>query len=88
LFFHSLSPIWKLLPTRQHYPVARSRSDVHCGQRIAPIGISIKQNGHSLVVGSDAGSSSALWILFTLRMRRKTANATIKKVMIVLIKSP
>jgi hypothetical protein len=47
------------------------RFEVQKGQRVALIGIAEKQNGHSLVVGAEAGASAFFFILLIQRMTRK-----------------
>jgi hypothetical protein len=47
-----------------------------------------KQKGHSLVVGAAGGASCCRLIAFIPRTSRKTAKATIRKLMIALKKSP
>jgi hypothetical protein len=65
-------------------------SEVQLGQREALMAILEKQNGQSLVVGAAAtfGASARRRMLLIARMRRKTAKATIKKVMMLLMKAP
>ena len=57
-------------------------------QREALIDMVEKHFGHSLVVGSAGGASSSLLSLLSPRISIKTAKATIKKLIIVLIKIP
>ena len=63
-------------------------SEVQNAHRVALIGIVEKQWGHSLVVGSSAGASASRLRLLRPRMIRKTAKATMTKLMIVLINIP
>jgi hypothetical protein len=61
-------------------------SDVQFGQRVAGIGIWVKQNGHSLVVGAaGAGARFIRFICFTIR---KITNAMMTKSIIVLMNTP
>jgi hypothetical protein len=71
------------LPTI-HYPLPHSTL-VQCPHFFAPIGMAIAHCGHSLVVTGGAGFGSHL---FTARTNRKIANATIRKLIIVLMKLP
>jgi len=70
------------------YPVARGHfsSEVQCAQRVAFIGIADRQCGQSLVVG--AGADAGFFSAFIWRMSKKSANAMIKKLRIVLKKIP
>jgi hypothetical protein len=63
-------------------------SEVQNPHRVALTGITEKQRGHSLVVGSGGGASSFLFSELMPLIRRKTANATIRKLMTVFIKTP
>jgi hypothetical protein len=54
----------------------------------ALIGNVERQWAHSLVVGSSGGASSFLFSVFKPLTSRKTATATIKKLMTVLINKP
>ena len=65
-----------------------SSSEVQLGQRLALIGISVRQNGHSLVVGSSGGASSSRLRLFMPLISINTAKATIRKLTILLKKTP
>lgn len=76
------------LPANTAVPYAELMSEVQKPQRVALIGISEKQCGHSLVVGSSGGASSSLFSELIPLMSRKTANATIRKLMIVLMNIP
>ena len=49
----------------------RGSSEVQFGQRVALMGMRVKQKGHSLVVGSGGGVSFSRRILFTIRTRKK-----------------
>lgn len=60
--------------------------EVQLGQRVALIGICVKQCGHSLVVTS-AGAGGAFRRLAALTTR-KMANAMIMKSMIVVMNTP
>ena len=60
------------------------------GQRVALIGMLVKQKGHSLVVGA-AGASiflGACILAIGRTMKKKTTRAIIKKVIIVFMKRP
>ena len=57
-------------------------------QRTARMGIEEKHCGHSFVVGSAAGASSCFLSLLMLRIRMKMANATMRKLTMVLINMP
>jgi hypothetical protein len=61
---------------------------VQNAQRFALIGTAERQCGHSFVVGAAGAGSSFLFRRFTFRMSRKTAKATMRKLMIVLMKTP
>ena len=61
-------------------------SDVQFGQRVALMGIAVKQNEHSFVEGSGAGGS--FLTLFTFFITRKTEKATMRKLIMVLINTP
>jgi hypothetical protein len=61
---------------------------VQNAQRFAIIGIVDRHCGQAFVVGSAGGATSALFSLFILRTNKNTAKATIKKLMIVLTKTP
>ena len=60
------------------------------GQRLALIGILDTQKGQSFIVGAAAtfGASARRRILLITRISMKTAKATIKKVMMLLMKAP
>jgi hypothetical protein len=62
-------------------------SEVQFGHRFALIGIFEMQRGHSRVAASAEASFGAV-SLFIARTTRKTANAMIRKSMIVLRKTP
>src|SRR4051812_40206392 len=64
---------------------AARRSDVHCGHRVAPMGIAIRQYGQSLVFGATAAGGFSR---FAARTIRKTAKAMIRNVMMLLTKTP
>jgi hypothetical protein len=59
---------------------------VQCGQRVALIGIVIAQAGQSFVTGSALGPGR--FSLLIPRTSRKTAKATIKKLMNRVTKFP
>ena len=75
-------------PANSNSAYVEPNSDVQKPQRVALIGISEKQCGQSLVVGSSGGASSSLLSELIPFMRRKTANAIIRKLIIVLINIP
>jgi hypothetical protein len=52
------------------------------------MGMVERQKGHSFVVGTGGGAACCRTSLLTFRMSRKTANATMRKVMMVLMKNP
>ena len=83
LFYRRFMNIRLTLPDDTH-----PRVDVQNAQRFALIGIALKQCGHSFVVGSAAGASSFRFKLLSHLMIINTANATIKKLMIVLMNTP
>jgi len=56
-------------------------SEVQLGHRVALIAMVLKQKGHSLVVGSAGGTASFRCRLLIPLISRKTAKATIKKLM-------
>ncbi len=60
-------------------------SDVHCGQRVAPIGIGILQYGQSFIAGAGAGLG---WSRLATRTTRKIANATIRNATTLLKNNP
>ena len=55
---------------------------MQCAQRLALIGITDRQYGHSLVVGSPGLTSLGRRILFIERIIMNITKATIRKVMI------
>ena len=61
--------------------------EVQWGQRLAWMGMVVKQKGHSLVLGSAAGCFSRFMWLMPL-MTRNTAKAMMIKLMMVLMKTP
>ena len=61
-------------------------SEVQCGQRVALIGIVIEQKGQSFDTG--ALFDDGLFILFTALTTRKMQNATIKKLIVSVMKFP
>jgi hypothetical protein len=63
-------------------------SDVQLGHLVALIGIVVKQTVQSFVVGSGGGASSFAFNLFICCISRNIANATMRKLMIVLINVP
>lgn len=69
----------------QYASHAARNSDVQFGQRVAASGTFVAQNGHSLVATAATGF---LYILAAMRITRKTASATIKKVMMLLMNCP
>ena len=62
-------------------------AEVQFGQRVALIAIVLMQKGHSFVVSSAAAGFS-ICSLFKLLMSRKTAKATMRKLITELINSP
>jgi hypothetical protein len=72
------------------YPGAYAlfNSEVQLGQRVAWMGIAVKQKEQSLVVGTAGGASSCLFKRLILRITIKMAKATIRKLMIVLMNTP
>ena len=74
-------------PATSSNDFASYSAEVQCGQRVALIGIAVKQKGQSLVVGS-AGASSCFSSLFIVRTSMKTANATMVKLTTELMNTP
>ncbi len=70
----------------EHPAYCQFNSDVQCGHFIALMGIDDIQYGHSFVSGAAGGGS--LLNLFTCFIIINIQNATIRKLMIVLIKRP
>src|SRR5262249_38089396 len=66
---------------------ASDNSDVHCGQRMAFKGMFIPQKRHSFVAGAAAAGAGRRNRL-TCLTSRNTANATMMKLTIVLMKFP
>lgn len=71
-----------------HSPQVIYNSEVQNAQRVALMGIVEKQCGQSFVVGSSGGASSSRLSLLMPRMVRKTAKATMTKLMIVFMNIP
>lgn len=69
---------------------AVGNAEVQFGQRVALSGILDTQKGQSFVVGAAGafGASARRRILLIARISRKTTKATIKKVMMLLMKAP
>jgi hypothetical protein len=67
--------------------LAAYKADVQCPHFFAASGIAIAHCGQSFVVGAAAGAGFAVQRL-TDRTKRKTANATIKKLMMAFRKTP
>ena len=63
-------------------------SEVQCAQRVALMGMLLRQWGHSLVVGSAGGASSSRFSLLMPLMSRNTAKATIRKLITALMNTP
>ena len=63
-------------------------SDVQLGQRVALMGMAVKQNGQSFVVGSAGGASSVRFREFIPLITMNMAKATIRNEMIVLRNTP
>jgi hypothetical protein len=61
--------------------------EVQCPHFLAASGIGIAHSGQSFVVGAAAGAGFAVHRL-TVRTRRKTANATMRKLIKVFKKMP
>ena len=66
----------------------RGSSEVQFGQRVALMGMRVKQKGHSLVVGAGGGVSFSRRILLTIFTRKNSAAAMMRNVTILLMKSP
>ena len=64
------------------------RPEVQWGHFVALIGIDEKQYGQSFEVGTAGGAASCLLSLFIAFTSKKTAKATIRKVMTVLRNTP
>jgi len=64
------------------------RDEVQFGHLVALMLIVEKQCGHSLVVGSFTGAGSSFFNLFIFLITINIAKATIKKLIMVLIKAP
>ena len=62
--------------------------EVQCAHLVAFIGMLEKQYGHSLVVGAGGRVSSFFFSLLKDFTTIKTANATIKKLITLFIKTP
>ena len=67
--------------------VCAHNCDVQCGQRVALMGPFDKQYGQSLSVGA-LGTSGFAVIWLTARINKKRANATITKLITVLMNAP
>ena len=65
-----------------------SSFEVQLGQRVAPIGMIVLQNGQSFVVTSAGASSLVSRILFTAFTIMKITNAIIMKLIMVMINAP
>src|SRR5439155_1201558 len=66
---------------------ADARFDVQCGQRFAAAGIVVAHHTHSFVTGAaEAAGLGSRW--FTWRTSRKTANATMMKLINVFKNTP
>jgi len=63
-------------------------SEVQCPHLVAVMEIVETQYGHAFVVGAGGGAASCLLSWLTARMSRKTANATITKLMTALTNTP
>ena len=69
-------------------PYAAVSCEVQWGQRLAWMGMVVKQKGHSLVLGSAAGASFSRFMWLMPLITRNTAKAMMIKLMMVLMKRP
>ena len=69
-------------------PLAGESSEAQCEQRRAPIGISLRHSGHSLVVGSSPLARRAATAFIGTTTTKYTAAATSTNVTTALMNAP